>query len=99
MTDFVQESKFPLGQLTVTSRVNNRIADDTDFAKFVLVSLRRHAVCDWGEICESDKQLNNTSLETGDRLVSAYDSPVLPKIWIITEADHSVTTVLFPDEY
>jgi hypothetical protein len=93
--------KFPLGEICWTRGVNEKIASNTPFAKYVLECLRRHASCDWGEIDDSDKQCNNEALENGGRLFSAYmhvgDRNY--KVWIITEADRSVTTVLFPDEY
>ena len=91
--------KFSTGQLVVTRGVNEKIADDTEFAKFVLKSIARHRGGDWGDLGEEDKKTNNEALISGDRLFSAYESEGLPKIWIITEWDRSVTTVLFPDEY
>lgn len=93
------ESKFPIGQLVVTRGVNDRIAEDIDFARFVCESLQRHMDGDWGNIGEQDKQENEFSLDKHLRLLSAYDQEGLPRIWIITEADRSATTVLFPDEY
>jgi len=75
------------------------VAENADFAKFVMSSLSRHARGDWGDLDEEDKKENELSLKEGFRLLSAYERAGLPKIWIITEADRSVTTVLFPDEY
>jgi len=69
------------------------------FAQFVNQSLRRHIYGDWGDVCDEDKQENELSLKEGYRLLSAYETQGLPKIWIITEADRSATTVLFPEEY
>jgi hypothetical protein len=92
-------AKFRLGQLVMTRGVNDLVADNTAFAKFALASLRRHAAGDWGTLSEEDKKENELSLKEGFRLLSAYESPGLPKIWIITEADRSVTTTLFPEEY
>ena len=91
--------RVPLGQLVITRGVNDRVADDTQFAKFVIESLGRHAKGDWGDLCQEDKKENDFSLREGFRLLSAYEREGLPKIWIITEADRSATTVLFPDEY
>ena len=54
---------------------------------------------DWGDLDNEDKQENELSLKEGYRLLSAYKKEGLPKIWIITEADRSATTVLFPEEY
>lgn len=91
--------KFNLGQLVMTRGVNDRVADDTEFSKFVIKSLFRHGRGDWGDLCEEDKRENEFSLDNGFRLVSAYEKEGLPKIRIITESDRSVTTILFPSEY
>ena len=93
-------STFPLGTLAMTRGVNDKVAENEAFAAFVLGSIKRHASGDWGNMCPEDKTENELALKHGDlRLFSAYESPSLPKIWIITEADRSATTVLFPDEY
>lgn len=91
--------RFPLGQMVMTRGVNDLIAENEAFAKFVTQSLIRHAKGDWGDLSPEDKEENNLSLKKELRLLSAYETPDLPKIWIITEADRSVTTILFPDEY
>ncbi len=93
------ERKFPLGQIVMTSGVNDLVAENTEFAKFALESLRRHASGDWGNLDPEDKKENEYALTRRLRLFSAYEKPPLPKIWIITEADRSVTTTLFPSEY
>jgi len=95
---------FRLGTLVLTRGVNDRVADDAEFAKFVLRSIRRHASGDWGDLCDEDRQMNDAALERHEgklqsRLFSAYEHPTFPKLWIITEWDESATTVLFPDEY
>lgn len=91
--------RVPLGQLVMTRGVNDRVAESSQFAKFVTESLGRYAKGDWGDLCQEDKKENDLSLKKGFRLLSAYERNGLPKIWIITEADRSATTVLFPDEY
>ena len=92
--------KCTMGQLVFTRGVNNRVADDAIFSKFVLNSLMRYRTCDWGEMSEEDKKLNDEAIICGDRIFAAYIFPNDgTKIWIITEADRSATTVLFPDEY
>jgi len=93
-------SKFGLGQLVMTRGVNDLVADDIQFSKFTLDSLRRHARGDWGDMAKEDKDENELALRQGNlRIFSAYEAEGLPKIWIITEADHSATTILFPEEY
>jgi len=61
--------------------------------------LRRHVSADWGELSEEDVQENELSLREGLRLLSAYRTTKGQKIWIITEADRSATTILLPSEY
>ena len=92
-------SEFPMGQIVMTRGVNDEISENTLFSKFVLTSLKRHAQCDWGDLGKEDTASNNSALKTGGRLFSSYIKEGLNKIWIITEWDRSVTTILFPDEY
>lgn len=61
--------------------------------------LSRHLRGDWGELCEEDKQSNQDALAEDLRLLSAYRTTAGTKLWIITEADRSVTTLLLPEEY
>ncbi|WP_246247032.1 type I restriction endonuclease subunit M [Candidatus Methylobacter favarea] len=70
--------------------------------------LARHVRGDWGEVCAEDAQANEDALREGSRLLSAYilaapvaeHEAVAPvKLWVITEADRSVTTLLLPEEY
>jgi hypothetical protein len=61
--------------------------------------LKRHMCGDWGDLCVEDLAENELSLREGFRLLSAYHLPDLVKIWIITEADRSATTILLPEEY
>ena len=91
--------KFDTGQLVVTRGVSDLIADNEEFERHVQTSLLRHVTGDWGDLCEEDKAANELALQEGERLFSAYTIKSVPKIWIITERDRSVTTVLFPDEY
>ena len=64
----------------------------------LLACLQRHLNGDWGDLCEEDEQENEFSLQNSLRLLSAYNTPC-GKLWIITEADRSVTTFLLPEEY
>jgi hypothetical protein len=91
--------KFPMGRLVMTAGVADLAASNEAFAGFVRRSLKRHSQGDWGDLSAEDKRENEFSLKKGFRLLSAYENGSQPKIWIITEADRSVTTVLFPDEY
>ena len=62
--------------------------------------LTRHMKADWGDMTEDDKRANGEAVRRGDeRIFSAYPLKTGGKIWIITEADRSSTTILLPDEY
>ena len=62
--------------------------------------LERDATGDWGDLSEDDKRENELSVTEGFRILSAYMLPrSCVKIWVITEADRSSTTLLLPDEY
>jgi hypothetical protein len=61
--------------------------------------LERHRRGDWCELTPEDKALNDCAVVDGDRILSAYILGTGTKVWIITEADRSATTILLPDEY
>jgi hypothetical protein len=61
--------------------------------------LDRHVHGDWGEVPEADKQENDFSLQHGFRILSAYTTKAGERIWVLTEADRSATTMLLPKEY
>jgi hypothetical protein len=59
----------------------------------------RHVTGDWGELPVEDRPENYLSVERGFRLLSSYRTLAGDQVWIITEADRSLTTILLPDEY
>ncbi|BCL90900.1 hypothetical protein ACNRBV_22795 [Ralstonia pseudosolanacearum] len=61
--------------------------------------LNRHARGDWGDLSEEDQQQNNLAAMTGQRVLSSYLLPTGQKVWVVTEWDRSITTVLLPDDY
>jgi hypothetical protein len=88
--------KFSLGQLVATPgalEAMQRSGQTSDFF------LDRHMRGDWGAVNLEDWRLNDEALKDGSRILSAYRTLKGTKIWIITEADRSVTTILLPDEY
>lgn len=60
--------------------------------------VRRHAAGDWGTLCAEDRRANARALRTGARVMSVYETAG-GRLWVITEADRSATTVLLPSEY
>jgi len=91
-------AKFKLGQIVMTRGVNDLVAENEEFAKFVWNSLKRHATGDWGDLSEQDKKENEFSLDKHLRILSAYKKDKW-KIWIVTESNREITSILFPEEY
>ena len=90
---------FPLGRLLMTREIQDLMLEQ---GVRVHDLLSRHAAGDWGEMEPGDSQKNDHAVTHGDdRIFSSYNVPESPdeKIWIITEEDRSVTTVLLPSEY
>jgi hypothetical protein len=90
--------RFKTGATYLTSGVNEKAADSAKFSAELLDCLRRHISGDWGDMSDDDKSTNWEALRDDLRIFSAYETTA-GKIWIITEADRSATTILFPAEY
>jgi len=87
---------FTLGQIVATPGVLQTLKEtDTN----ALALLARHVRGDWGDVCTEDQRANRYALRHGTRLLSAYNLPNGERVWIITEADRSATTMLLPSEY
>ena len=92
----IRDAKFSLGRVVATPGALEALANaEEDAATF----LQRHATGDWGDLCKDDLEENELSFAEGYRLLSAYRLKDLEKIWIITEADRSATTILLPEDY
>ncbi|ARR51877.1 type I restriction endonuclease subunit M (plasmid) [Photobacterium damselae subsp. damselae] len=86
---------FTLGALVITRGVD-AFLDGNYGALFPMIN--RHINCDWGDCSKEDAISNNWATHRGERIISSYELQG-EKIWIITEWDRSVTTILFPYEY
>jgi hypothetical protein len=95
----MEKAKFEAGQIVCTKGVSDEMAKDGDFYVFVLYSLHEYLKCNWGDTCEGDSKVNDIAVERGDERIFAVYKMNGYTIWIITEWDRSVTTVLFPYEY
>jgi hypothetical protein len=89
-------ARFALGQTFITPGAQEALEISGESP---IQFLHRHVSTDWGELSEEDVQENELSLREGLRLLSAYRTAKGQKIWIITEADRSATTILLPSEY
>jgi hypothetical protein len=86
---------FQLGAVIMTQGAKRLIEElELDPAHY----LARHITGDWGDLSADDKKENDYSVTRSLRIFSAYGTGD-SKLWIITEADRSVTTILRPDEY
>ena len=85
--------RFPLGSIYATP---GAIALGVDLGAY----LRRHHCGDWGEeLCEEDCEANESALRCGARILSCYRTPAGDRLYIITEWNRSMTTVMLPSEY
>ena len=85
----------PLGRIVAAPGALEVLAEAGEDLRSLL---DRHRSGDWGDLDEDDRRENERSLRYGWRIFSSY--PVDGKtIWIITEADRFVTTILLPEEY
>src|SRR4051794_19532802 len=91
----MKRAKFALGQIVATPGAMELMKTSNIDG---LALLQRHVTGDWGDLDDADKQKNELSVEKGFRILSAYGKGKR-KLWIITEGDRSVTTLLRPDEY
>lgn len=96
-------SRFALGQVVSTPGARAALVEVGE-GWFSLVA--RHQAADFGELDAEDVALQNAALEAeksdpemAERMMSAYTLKSGVKVWVITEADRSVTTILLPSEY
>lgn len=61
--------------------------------------LMRHASGDWGDLDAVDRKANDDALIHSARIFSAYNLPSGDRLWVITEADRSATTIMVPSDY
>ena len=83
-----------LGSIFVTTNASTSVSSAR-----IGVALARHGSGDWGEGHESDRRLNDQALRDGGRLFSVYEYVPNIRLWVITEADRSYTTVMLPEDY
>ena len=99
MRPFRTPQLFPLGQIVATRGAVDAVPDHQRIACLI-----RHATGDFGCVCHDDAETNRAGIIDGDRILSAYPiDPAKPckgygdnTLWIITEADRSVTTFCCP---
>lgn len=90
---------FEIGNIVMTKRIAEDMKNNYQFSHEVQIALQKYKYQDWGNTEESDKKLNDEAVKCkNDRILAVYQTSK-GKIWIITEYDRSITTILYPDEY
>jgi hypothetical protein len=92
---------FSLGQIVATPAALEALAESGQDAGFFI---SKHAACDFGIVCEEDRQLNLAALKDGSRILSAYKTLRGRRIWVLTDAENdeghrAVTTIMTPECY
>ena len=91
-----RRQRFALGDIVATTGALDAL-EEADCTP--VTYLERHVAGDWGDLCEEDRQANEYAVGHGLRVFSSYRLPTGTKLWVITEHDRSVTTLLLPSEY
>lgn len=86
---------FNLGQVVATQPASQLLEKHN---LIPMQFLQRHCTGDFGDLCEEDKEANNEAIWSEERILSSYDVGD-QKLWLITEADRSSTTLLLSSEY
>ena len=89
-----------IGQLGMTRGLAEAIQGDKELSQEVHLAIQRYLQCDWGNLGEDDKEMNNRAVEDpgSDRILARYTTKE-GDIYIITEHDRSSTMVMFCNEY
>ncbi len=87
---------FPLGEVFLTIGAKDALAESEQLPNEFLA---KHQKGDYGIVCKEDWKENDLSVREGFRILSSYKTQKDAKIWVITEADRSSTTLLLPEEY
>lgn len=86
---------FPLGKLYSTP---GALATCESCSMSPAVLLRRHVTGDWSDMSRADQAANWRAITEGSRVFAAYQLGA-HRLFVITEADRSSTTILLAEEY
>jgi hypothetical protein len=88
--------RFQLGQLYMTPGAIEALEDAGQSPQEFI---SRHARLEQGELCDEDHKENLFSVDKHLRIFSAFKTANGVRLWLITEADRSATTILLPEDY
>ena len=84
--------------VVMTRGISDAMEGNFKFFNEVMIAFNRYSNKDWGDLCEEDKAMNEYALTHNERIFAHYKTSK-GSVYIITECDRSVTTILFADEY
>ena len=90
------EPKFELGKIVATPGALTALEESGEAASSFI---HRHHTGDWGDVCEDDAEANEEALQVALRIFSVYHSKAGVKLYVISEADRSSTTILLASDY
>lgn len=91
-----QARRFACGRILITRGAAELL---TEWRIYPTLFLVRHMAGDWGEVDDEDWAANDRAVDDSQRLLSVYVLRDDQRLWIITEGDRSVTTLLLPSCY
>ena len=91
-----EKKQIPLGKVVITPPAEALLREA---GKTLKEFLDLHAAGDWGDVPGDDWANNDDAVDNGGMLHSVYTIHGQDRIWIITESDRSVTTILLPGDY
>lgn len=95
MKDDMNSRSFPLGKIVATQGALDATTEEE--RRTILL---RHQIGSWEETPREDRMQNMIGLFNGLRIMSVHTAHSSGHtIWVITEADRSVTSLLLPEEY
>ena len=68
---------YSLGKVVMTNGISNKMAESQKFANEITDCFKRYITCDWGNMCDEDKEMNGNTLRTGTARV--FQQPMTPQ--------------------
>lgn len=94
----MMKMKFEIGQVYRTRGIDYLVDEHPDYANELIKCFERYLTMDFGILCEEDVKANLDAIKYNERILGSY-STTYGKIYIITEANRSITTILLAEEY
>lgn len=91
--------EFETGSVFMTLGLSNKAKEDPKNHEEIMTAFERYIDCDWGDLGEEDKEMNDNAIKNNDDRILARYNLSFGSIYIITEYDRSATHLLLVEEY